>query len=89
MWQCGKVGILTQLSSGYKHYTLSCMLLWLEVVQKISFRAFSSLTSCHSQAQKELLDAELDLYQKTQAGEDTALLKIKYTQLQIEVQDLI
>ncbi|XP_041842836.1 RNA-binding protein 26 isoform X2 [Melanotaenia boesemani] len=36
------------------------------------------------QAQKELLDAELDLYQKTQAGEDTALLKIKYTQLQIE-----
>jgi len=38
-----------------------------------------------SQAQKELLDAELDLYQKTQAGEDTALLKMKYTQLQIEV----
>ncbi|KAM6943433.1 RNA-binding protein 26 [Xenentodon cancila] len=37
-----------------------------------------------AQAQKELLDAELDLYQKTQAGEDTALLKIKYTQLQIE-----
>ncbi|XP_023259443.1 RNA-binding protein 26-like, partial [Seriola lalandi dorsalis] len=36
------------------------------------------------QAQKELLDAELDLYKKTQAGEDTALLKIKYTQLQIE-----
>lgn len=37
-----------------------------------------------AQAQKELLDAELDLYKKTQAGEDTALLKIKYTQLQIE-----
>lgn len=37
------------------------------------------------QAQKELLDAELDLYKKTQAGEDTAMLKIKYTQLQIEV----
>ncbi|XP_051918594.1 RNA-binding protein 26 isoform X2 [Hippocampus zosterae] len=36
------------------------------------------------QAQKELLDTELDLYKKTQAGEDTALLKIKYTQLQIE-----
>ncbi|KAK7913173.1 hypothetical protein WMY93_013384 [Mugilogobius chulae] len=35
-------------------------------------------------AQKELLDAELDLYKKTQSGEDTALLKIKYTQLQIE-----
>uniref|UniRef100_A0AAX7T5Y1 RNA binding motif protein 26 n=1 Tax=Astatotilapia calliptera TaxID=8154 RepID=A0AAX7T5Y1_ASTCA len=37
-----------------------------------------------AQAQKELLDAQLDLYKKTQAGEDTALLKIKYTQLQIE-----
>lgn len=37
------------------------------------------------QAQKELLDAELDLYKKTQAGEDTAMLRIKYTQLQIEV----
>uniref|UniRef100_A0A667XYD6 RNA binding motif protein 26 n=1 Tax=Myripristis murdjan TaxID=586833 RepID=A0A667XYD6_9TELE len=37
-----------------------------------------------AQAQKELLDTELDLYKKTQAGEDTALLKIKYTQLQIE-----
>lgn len=37
-----------------------------------------------AQAQKELLDAELDLYQKTQAGEDTALLKRKYTLLQIE-----
>uniref|UniRef100_UPI0037E87AE6 RNA-binding protein 26 isoform X2 n=1 Tax=Semicossyphus pulcher TaxID=241346 RepID=UPI0037E87AE6 len=37
-----------------------------------------------AQAQKELLDAELDLFKKTQSGEDTALLKIKYTQLQIE-----
>lgn len=37
-----------------------------------------------AQAQKELLDAELDLYKKTQSGEDTATLKIKYTQLQIE-----
>uniref|UniRef100_A0A8C4EZS7 RNA binding motif protein 26 n=1 Tax=Dicentrarchus labrax TaxID=13489 RepID=A0A8C4EZS7_DICLA len=37
-----------------------------------------------AQAQKELLDAELDLYKKAQAGEDTAMLKIKYTQLQIE-----
>uniref|UniRef100_A0A8C6LL86 RNA binding motif protein 26 n=1 Tax=Nothobranchius furzeri TaxID=105023 RepID=A0A8C6LL86_NOTFU len=41
-------------------------------------------TKSKAQAQKELLDTELDLYQKTQAGEDTALLKIKYTQLQIE-----
>ncbi len=37
------------------------------------------------QAQKELLDTELDLYKKMQAGEDTAELKIKYTQLQLEV----
>ncbi|KAM9408799.1 RNA-binding protein 26 [Pholidichthys leucotaenia] len=37
-----------------------------------------------AQAQKELLDAELDLYKKTQSGEDTALLKVKYIQLQIE-----
>ncbi|XP_034535546.1 RNA-binding protein 26 isoform X2 [Notolabrus celidotus] len=37
-----------------------------------------------TQAQKELLDAELDLFKKTQAGEDTAMLKLKYTQLQIE-----
>ena len=36
------------------------------------------------QAQKELLDTEMDLYKKTQAGEDTAQLKIKYTQLQLE-----
>ncbi|XP_030637079.1 RNA-binding protein 26 isoform X2 [Chanos chanos] len=37
-----------------------------------------------AQAQKELLDTELDLYKKMQAGEDTAQLKIKYTQLQLE-----
>ncbi|XP_034048982.1 RNA-binding protein 26 isoform X2 [Thalassophryne amazonica] len=41
-------------------------------------------TKSKAQAQKELLDVELDLYKKTQAGEDTALLKIKFTQLQIE-----
>uniref|UniRef100_A0A8C5GXH1 C3H1-type domain-containing protein n=1 Tax=Gouania willdenowi TaxID=441366 RepID=A0A8C5GXH1_GOUWI len=44
------------------------------------FRAAKS----KAEAQKELLDTELDLYQKSQAGEDTALLKLKYTQLQIE-----
>lgn len=37
------------------------------------------------QAQKELLDAELDLYKKSQSGEDTAMLQLQYTQLQIEV----
>jgi len=43
------------------------------------------LMHVRSQAQKELLDTELDLYKKIQAGEDTAELKIKYTQLQLEV----
>ncbi|KAI5614572.1 RNA-binding protein 26, partial [Silurus asotus] len=52
-----------------------------------------SLSSAHTlhggiktkaQAQKELLDTELDLYKKTQAGEDTAQLKLRYTQLQLE-----
>ncbi|KAG7466987.1 hypothetical protein MATL_G00148460 [Megalops atlanticus] len=37
-----------------------------------------------AQAQKELLDTELDLYKKMQAGEDIAQLRIKYTQLQLE-----
>ncbi|XP_053722466.1 RNA-binding protein 26 isoform X2 [Synchiropus splendidus] len=37
-----------------------------------------------AEAQRELLDAELDLFKKAQAGEDTALLKMKFTQLQIE-----
>ncbi len=46
---------------------------------------FADVSYCYVQAQKELLDAELDLYKKSQAGEDTAMLKIKYTQLQIEV----
>lgn len=45
---------------------------------------FTSHVFC-SQAQKELLDTELDLYKKMQAGEDTADLKIKYTRLQLEV----
>lgn len=46
---------------------------------------FPDVSLFYGQAQKELLDAELDLYKKTQSGEDTATLKIKYTQLQIEV----
>lgn len=49
------------------------------------YNLFHDVSSFSVQAQKELLDAELDLYKKTQAGEDTAMLKIKYTQLQIEV----
>lgn len=53
-------------------------------MSSFSFVALYS-TSFPPQAQKELLDAELDLYKKSQAGEDTAMLKMKYTQLQIEV----
>ncbi|KAK6325875.1 hypothetical protein J4Q44_G00052170 [Coregonus suidteri] len=36
------------------------------------------------EAQKELLDTELDLYKKIQSGEDAVQLKIRYTQLQLE-----
>lgn len=60
-----------------------------EIFLHSSWNTKSKATGCFVffffQAQKELLDAELDLYKKTQAGEDTALLKLKYTQLQIEV----
>ncbi|KAG7482698.1 RNA-binding 26 isoform X1 [Solea senegalensis] len=57
-----------------------------EEIKGISSNSNNPLRAAKSkaQAQKELLDAELDLYKKTQSGEDTALLKIKYTQLQIE-----
>ncbi|CAL1603638.1 unnamed protein product [Knipowitschia caucasica] len=55
-----------------------------EEIKGISAVAPIRLAKTKAQAQKELLDAELDLYKKTQSGEDTALLKIKYTQLQIE-----
>ncbi|XP_053311358.1 RNA-binding protein 26 isoform X2 [Spea bombifrons] len=37
-----------------------------------------------AQMQKELLDTELDLYKKNQAGENVAELRKKYTELQLE-----
>lgn len=37
------------------------------------------------QAQKELLDAELDFHKKMSSGEDTTDLKRKLGQLQVEV----
>ncbi|XP_069496000.1 RNA-binding protein 26 [Ambystoma mexicanum] len=37
-----------------------------------------------AQTQKELLDTELDLYKKIQAGEDVTELRRKYTELQLE-----
>ncbi|XP_051986879.1 RNA-binding protein 26-like [Xyrauchen texanus] len=46
--------------------------------------AVKSMPKSKAQAQKELLDTELDLFKKVQTGEDTAELKIKYTQLQLE-----
>uniref|UniRef100_A0A671NXV0 RNA-binding protein 26-like n=1 Tax=Sinocyclocheilus anshuiensis TaxID=1608454 RepID=A0A671NXV0_9TELE len=49
-----------------------------------SANALKTTLKSKAQAQKELLDTELDLYKKIQAGEDTAELKIKYTQLQLE-----
>lgn len=41
-------------------------------------------TICN-QAQKELLDAELDFHKKMSSGEDTTDLKRKLGQLQVEV----
>jgi len=38
-----------------------------------------------TQMQKELLDTELDLYKKMQAGEEVTELRRKYTELQLEV----
>lgn len=49
-----------------------------------SANALKTTFKSKAQAQKELLDTELDLYKKLQAGEDIAELKIKYTQLQLE-----
>ncbi|XP_059427695.1 RNA-binding protein 26 isoform X1 [Carassius carassius] len=49
-----------------------------------SANALKTTLKSKAQAQKELLDTELDLYKKVQAGEDTAELKLKYTQLQLE-----
>uniref|UniRef100_A0A8C9R597 RNA binding motif protein 26 n=1 Tax=Scleropages formosus TaxID=113540 RepID=A0A8C9R597_SCLFO len=40
-------------------------------------------TKSKAEAQKELLDTELDLYKKAQAGEDTTELRARYTQLQL------
>lgn len=55
-----------------------------EEIKGLSSPAALKAMKSKAQAQKELLDTELDLYKKTQAGEDTAQLKIKYTQLQLE-----
>uniref|UniRef100_H3BD75 RNA binding motif protein 26 n=1 Tax=Latimeria chalumnae TaxID=7897 RepID=H3BD75_LATCH len=41
-------------------------------------------TKTKAQMQKELLDTELDLYKKMQAGEDVTELRKKYTELQLE-----
>uniref|UniRef100_A0A8C5LNS2 RNA binding motif protein 26 n=1 Tax=Leptobrachium leishanense TaxID=445787 RepID=A0A8C5LNS2_9ANUR len=54
--------------------------------QKAVSSAGNALKSNRSRAQtqKELLDTELDLYKKVQAGEDVAELRKKYTELQLE-----
>uniref|UniRef100_H3CVQ6 RNA binding motif protein 26 n=1 Tax=Tetraodon nigroviridis TaxID=99883 RepID=H3CVQ6_TETNG len=69
--------------------TLSMLIKSISNLQE-EIKGMSSSNSQHrtakskAQAQKELLDAELDLYKKSQSGEDTAMLKLQYTQLQIE-----
>lgn len=49
---------------------------------------FPPVFSCHifwCQAQKELLDAELDFHKRLSSGEDTTELRKKLNQLQVEV----
>ncbi|KAG9338010.1 hypothetical protein JZ751_027259 [Albula glossodonta] len=53
-------------------------------IKAISSGNTQKVVKSKAQAQKELLDTELDLYKKMQAGEDIAQLRIKYTQLQLE-----
>ncbi|XP_056606651.1 RNA-binding protein 26 isoform X2 [Triplophysa dalaica] len=55
-----------------------------EIKSLSSASVLKTTVKSKAQAQKELLDTELDLYKKIQAGEDTSQLKIKYTQLQLE-----
>uniref|UniRef100_A0A673IKK2 RNA-binding protein 26-like n=1 Tax=Sinocyclocheilus rhinocerous TaxID=307959 RepID=A0A673IKK2_9TELE len=65
-------------------FTSSITKLQEEMKGLSSANALKTTLKSKAQAQKELLDTELDLYKKIQAGEDTAELKIKYTQLQLE-----
>ncbi|XP_035249321.1 RNA-binding protein 26 isoform X1 [Anguilla anguilla] len=53
-------------------------------IKAVSSGNAQKVVKSKAQAQKELLDTELDLYKKMQAGEDIAQLRIKYTQLQLE-----
>ena len=81
LWVIVYLKVLSQRKLDFLFFSLPGHL-WLITSHNV---VFPVLNWYYVQAQKELLDAELDLYKKTQAGEDTALLKIKYTQLQIEV----
>ncbi|XP_066562784.1 RNA-binding protein 26 isoform X2 [Amia ocellicauda] len=53
-------------------------------IKSISSGTVQKTIKTKAQTQKELLDTELDLYKKMQAGEDIAQLRKKYTQLQLE-----
>lgn len=59
-------------------YTISSLQIYFETDH------FSFCMIC-DQAQKELLDAELDFHKKMSSGEDTTDLKRKLGQLQVEV----
>ena len=55
----------------------------VKILHKIRILLFETLITF--QMQKELLDTELDLYKKMQAGEEVTELRRKYTELQLEV----
>ncbi|TSK42112.1 Neurobeachin-like protein 1 [Bagarius yarrelli] len=73
-----------QLMQTLTNLTNSISKLQEEIRGLSSTHTLQSAIKSKAQAQKELLDTELDLYKKTQAGEDTAQLKLRYTQLQLE-----
>lgn len=54
-------------------------------VTVLLFPSIFSFCTFFSQAQKELLDAELDFHKRLSSGEDTTELRKKLNQLQVEV----
>ncbi|XP_075872990.1 RNA-binding protein 27 isoform X5 [Nelusetta ayraudi] len=68
----------TKTDVGPAHHLLLLLMLWPMT------RSHSLLLLLLLQAQKELLDAELDFHKKLSSGEDTTDLKRKLGQLQVE-----
>lgn len=68
---------------------ISVLLMWNKTLQLcLTVLPFPSVFCSHlfsCQAQKELLDAELDFHKRLSSGEDTTELRKKLNQLQVEV----